>query len=32
VPTDFDGGEMIRAPDWVGNLGFNYGLTLVRKR
>jgi iron complex outermembrane receptor protein len=24
VPTDFDGGEMIRAPDWVGNVGFNY--------
>ena len=24
LPTDFDGGEMIRAPDFSGNLGFNY--------
>jgi iron complex outermembrane receptor protein len=27
LPTDFDGGEMIRAPDWAGNLGLNYYYT-----
>lgn len=24
LPTDFDGGEMIRSPDWSGNVGLNY--------
>jgi len=32
VPTDFDGGEMIRTPEWAGNLGINYAVPTASGR